>query len=118
MSGINSLQCPREYQRAVDKKLKDLSNYSTPKDVEFILTEYDDGIECNLNTLKLHSYLYTSNMVLFTEKDQLKKYETIDEINSKFENVFEKLLIILILCLEATSAISLNSPKKFSKEHS
>ena len=68
----------------VDKKLKDISNYSTPKDVEFILTEYDDGIECNLNTLKLHSYLYTSNMVLFTEKDQLKKYDTIDEIIVNF----------------------------------
>ena len=68
----------------VDKKLKDISNYSTTRDVNFILTEYDDGMECDLATLKLHSYLYTSNMVLFTEKEQLKKYNTVDEIIVNF----------------------------------
>ena len=39
-------------------------------------------------------------------------------LGKRLLNVFEKLLIILILLLEATSAISLNSPKKFNKEHS
>ena len=39
-------------------------------------------------------------------------------LGKRLQNVFEKLLIILILRLEATSAILLNSPKKFSKEHS
>jgi DNA topoisomerase-2 len=66
-----------------DKKIKSLSNYSTQKKVNFIVTEADDGINLNLNTLKLHSTLSTSNMVLFNEKNQLKKY-TLDEIINDF----------------------------------
>ena len=68
----------------IDKKIKDLNNYSTPKDVNFIITEHDDGIDCNVNNLKLYSYLYTSNMVLFDENDQLKKYNKVDEIIVNF----------------------------------
>jgi len=66
-----------------DKKIKSLSNYSTQKKVNFIITEADDGINLNLNTLKLHSTLCTSNMVLFDEKNRLKKY-TLDEIINDF----------------------------------
>ena len=32
----------------------------------------------------MHSYLYTSNMVCFDEKEQLKKYSTVDEIIDSF----------------------------------
>ena len=67
----------------VDKKVKTVQNYSTPNHVYFIITESDDGFSCNLKNMKLHSYLYTSNMVLFNEKDQLKKY-TIEEIINDF----------------------------------
>jgi len=68
----------------IDKKLKDISNYSSPDDVNFILTESEDGIKCNINNLKLQTHIYTTNMVLFTENDQLKKYDTIDEIINNF----------------------------------
>ena len=66
-----------------DKKLKEVLDYSTPKDVHFILRE-TPGFRCDLQTLKLHSYLYISNMVLFNEKNQLKKYDTIDQILDNF----------------------------------
>lgn len=67
----------------VDKKIKNFQNYSTPNGVYFIITESEDGFSCNLKNMKLHSYVYTSNMVLFNEKEQLKKY-SIDEIINDF----------------------------------
>jgi DNA topoisomerase-2 len=66
-----------------DKKIKNLSNYSTQKKVNFVITEAEDGINLNLNTLKLHSSISTSNMVLFDENNHLKKY-TVDEIINDF----------------------------------
>ena len=67
-----------------NKNIKSMKNYSTPKRPHFILTEDRDGFRCNLENLKLHSYLYTSNMVLFNQEEQLKKFETVDEIINSF----------------------------------
>ena len=67
-----------------DKKIKDMKNYSTTKDVNFVLSELGDGILCNIDNLKLTSFIYTSNMVLFNEKNQLKKYDNVDEIVDNF----------------------------------
>jgi len=67
----------------VDKKIKNMKNYSTPKKVNFLITESDDGFSCNINNMGLYSYLHTTNMVLFNEKEQLKKY-TVDEIVNEF----------------------------------
>lgn len=67
----------------VDKKIKSLKNYSSPREVNFIITESEDGFACNVNNMGLYSYLHTTNMVLFNEKEQLKKY-TIDEIINEF----------------------------------
>lgn len=66
-----------------EKKLKSVSNYSSTKKVHFVLTEGDD-FRCDLDSLKLHSYLYTSNMVMFNEKLQIKKYDTVDSILDNF----------------------------------
>ena len=66
-----------------DKKLKSVSNYSSTKAVHFVLTEGDD-FHCDLDSLKLHSYLYTSNMVMFNEKLQIKKHDTVDSILDNF----------------------------------
>jgi DNA gyrase/topoisomerase IV subunit B len=63
-----------------EKQLKSMKNYSTPKNPHFILTESSDGFSCSIETLKLHSYLYTSNMVLFNENEKLRKFTNIDEI--------------------------------------
>jgi DNA topoisomerase-2 len=67
-----------------EKKLKSMKNYSTTRDVEFILTESPDGLSCNKNNLKLESYVYTSNMVMFNEDNQLRKYDMVDEIINEF----------------------------------
>lgn len=66
-----------------EKKIKSLSNYSTQKKVNFVITEAEDGINLTVNTLKLQSSLSTSNMVLFNESNQLKKY-SVDEIIHDF----------------------------------
>jgi len=67
----------------VNKNIKSMKNYSTPKKVDFLITESDDGLNCTLENMKLYSYLHLSNMVLFNEKQQLKKY-TVDQIINDF----------------------------------
>lgn len=67
-----------------EKVIKKVKNYSTPKQVKFVITEEKDGIVCNRENLKLHKYIYTSNMVLFDETGRIKKYESIDHIIDSF----------------------------------
>jgi len=67
-----------------EKQLKSIKNYSTTRDVHFILNETSDGIRCSIENLKIQTYVYTSNMVLFTEKNQLKKYDNVDQIIDNF----------------------------------
>jgi DNA topoisomerase-2 len=71
----------------VEKVIKSHKNYSTPKNVRFVIKEENDGIVCNKETLKLHKYIYTSNMVLFDENGCIKKYESTDEIIDSFCHV-------------------------------
>jgi DNA topoisomerase-2 len=66
------------------KNIKTMKNYSTPTKVNFVITENNDGIKCNEENLKLKSCIYTSNMVLFTEKEQINKFDTIDDIIESF----------------------------------
>ena len=67
-----------------EKLIKSVKNYSTPKDVKFVITESQDGFICNEKTLKLHTYIKTSNMVLFTTEGNIKKFTSIDEIINYF----------------------------------
>jgi DNA topoisomerase-2 len=67
----------------VEKQIKSMKNNSSTKKVKFTITETDDGIICNTDTLKLYSYLHITNMVLFDEKERLKKY-SIDQIINDF----------------------------------
>lgn len=67
-----------------DKKINAMSNHSTIREVNFLLTEASEGIDCSIEGLKLQTYLYTSNMVLFDEKTHLKKYDTVYEIIDNF----------------------------------
>ena len=69
--------------KAENFQIKNISNYSSTKDVNFILTEGDE-FRCDLTTLKLHSYLYTSNMVMFDETNKITKYDTVDRILDNF----------------------------------
>ena len=66
-----------------DKQIKDFKNYSDHKKIKFTITESDDGMNCNLDNMKLQSTISLSNMVVFNEKEQLKKY-TVDQIINDF----------------------------------
>ena len=68
----------------VNKDIKDYKQYSTYKDVNFQLFESPGGIDCDIENLKLYSYLYTSNMVMFNTKEQVKKYENPEKIIDEF----------------------------------
>ena len=66
-----------------DKKIKSVSNYSTPKDVKFVIKECT-GKKCTISNMKLTSYIHVSNMVMFDDHEQLKKYETVLSILDDF----------------------------------
>jgi DNA topoisomerase-2 len=85
------------------KMIKSLKNYSTPKKVKFEIIENDE-LKCDVKTLKMHSYLYCSNMVLFDENGRIQKYETVDDIIEHFCNVrFQYYVAMKKHCLEVFS---------------
>ena len=63
-----------------NKQIKDLKNYSTPTEVKFVITESNDGIKCNKNTLKLKSLIHSSNMVLFSDNNKIIKFKSVKDI--------------------------------------
>ena len=69
---------------AVDKKIKTLKNYSTTSTVKLQITESRDGLKCNSTNLKLSSSISLNNMVLFTAKEQIKKYASALDILYEF----------------------------------
>jgi len=66
-----------------DKQIANYKNYSNPKTVNVEITESEDGLLCNYSNLKLTSYIYTSNMVMFTPEG-LRKFNSVDEIIDYF----------------------------------
>jgi DNA topoisomerase II len=67
-----------------DKLIKDFRNNSTDNKANFTITESAEGIKCNLNTLKLTSYLNATNLVFFNESNKLSKFESIDSLIDDF----------------------------------
>lgn len=72
-----------EKLREEKKIVKYINQTDDPTKIDFTVTESDD-MECNETNLKLFKYFHTTNMVLFTEKCQLKKYKTVQEIIDNF----------------------------------
>ena len=68
------------------KTIKKVVNHSTQNKVDFTVYENPKFV-INEDNLKLHSYISTSNMVLFDEKNTLTKYENVYEIIEKFCSV-------------------------------
>ncbi len=71
--------------------MKSVKNYSTPKKVCFNISECADGISCNLKNLGLHKYIYTSNMVLFTEKGAIKLQEALKKVEITDNEFFSRI---------------------------
>jgi DNA topoisomerase-2 len=67
-----------------EKEIRAVRNYSTPKKVEFVITESPEGNDCTVDSLKLHTYLYTSNIVTFDEKGVLKKHPNVESVLDDF----------------------------------
>lgn len=65
------------------KKITKYDNYSSTKKIRFVIHENDTFV-CNLDNLKLHKYIHLSNMVMFDENDQVKRYKNIFEIIDNF----------------------------------
>jgi DNA topoisomerase-2 len=102
--------------KAKDEYIKDFNDMSTEKHVEFEVTfysgslmkllgeKYDFGIEGVEKYLKLYTTQSTTNMHLFNDKEQLRKYENVYEIvNDYFKiryNYYEKRKEYLINKLE------------------
>jgi len=63
-----------------DKSIKKLIDHSNIIDVNYTIEEADDGFSCSIETLKLHTFLHTSNMVLFTEEGVLHNYKNPEKI--------------------------------------
>ena len=63
-----------------EKKLKSMKNHSTTREVKFVIESQNNPAQF----LKLTSYLYTSNIVLFTKDGKINKYESIDEVVDEF----------------------------------
>ena len=66
----------------IEKKIKDMKNYSTPRDVKFKIKCADKF--ATLENFKLHSYIYESNMVLFDETNKIVKNESVNDILESF----------------------------------
>ena len=65
----------------VDKKIKAMKNNSSYNTIDFTITESEDGFNCNIDNLKLYTYIHVTNMVLFNENEQIKKYSIETIIN-------------------------------------
>lgn len=67
-----------------DKLIKNYKNHSDPDNVDFTVFEDENGFECNMNNLKLTSFISTKNMVLFDSLGKLKKYANVDMIIDEY----------------------------------
>lgn len=72
-----------------NKKIKNLRNYSSTKKVHFEFEEGSENMTYNLESLKLKTTLNLTNMVLFTENNNIQKF---DSIYSIFSSYYEKRL--------------------------
>ena len=62
-----------------------MKNYSTAEIPNFEFQEGEkEGFECNYESLHLTSLITTSNMVLFTKENRIKKFTSIDDILKEY----------------------------------
>lgn len=80
-----SVQSFREYLSDLEgSSIKSVKDYSRANKIKFDITEYNDGMTCNVTTLKLKSSIALSNMIAFDKDGKIKKYESVEEILEEF----------------------------------
>ena len=67
------------------KKLKSMNNYSDDEKINFEIQIGNDFVP-SIESLKLKSTIHTSNMVMFTDGNKLKKFDNVNEIVNLFCN--------------------------------
>jgi DNA topoisomerase-2 len=67
-----------------EKKIKSYRNYSSANETNYVIQEIPDTFICDVNNLKLYSYISTSNMVLFDSAGKIKKYASVNDIVVEF----------------------------------
>ena len=89
----------KQKEKSSNNLLKDYNDMSTDSSVEFTIvfypgiltkllqTKHDYGINGVEKLLKLYVLHSTSNMHLFNEKEQLKKYDTVEEIIEEYYSI-------------------------------
>lgn len=94
-----------------EKSIKSVKNYSTKHKINYHIIESPDGLACSLETLKLHSYIFTSNMVLFLN-GKITKFNSVHDIIDAFcivrFNYYEKRKVHTLTTLEYTRQILTN----------
>ena len=65
-----------------DKRIKKVDTYSSDTKVDVRITE--STMTCDLDSLKLHTNINTSNMVMFTPEGHIRQYSGIDTIVEHF----------------------------------
>lgn len=67
-----------------EKKIKSYRNYSSANETNYVVQELPDVFICDVDNLKLYSYISTTNMVLFDSNNKIKKYDSVNEIVAEF----------------------------------
>lgn len=67
-----------------EKRIKNYRNYSTANNTHYVVSEIPDVFICDVDNLKLTSYISTTNMVLFDSNGKIKKYDSINDIVVEF----------------------------------
>lgn len=102
-----------------DKLISNYKNHSTPKDINFTISESLEGISCDKKNLKLSRTIRTTNMVVFTEYGSIQKYNSAEEIIDSFCNIrysfYVKRKRMILNNLEKTIKM-LGNKKRFLQE--
>ena len=105
-----------------DKVIKGLKNNSGANKPYFMIDEFNDGLRCTVDNLKLSSNLNTTNMVLFNAENKVKVYNNVDVIIEEFCVVRLKYYhlrkVNLIKNLEYKLKIAKNKKRFISEEMS
>lgn len=99
-----------------EKVISNFKNYSSAENVHFEFQKHDlYKKEFTMETLKLVSTLATSNMVLFTKDNKIKKYDSIDDIFYEFYDerllYFEKRIKYMLDCLSTRQKFLTNKSR-------
>ncbi len=94
-----------------DKIITNFKNYSNDKSIHFEFQKHESYTkkEFSMETLKLVSNLSLNNMVLFTKKDKIQKFDSLDDIIMAFYEerlaLYEKRIEFLLDCLKKKKVV-------------